>query len=68
MGFWMNRIHLLHSFMHDSDIQGSSTRIVSTPCFPLSAPSQWWPTLINVFWVQHDKGEYITFCHGGVLS
>jgi len=38
------------------------------PHFPLSAPSQWWPTLINVFWVQHSKGECKTFRTGGVLS
>ena len=38
--------------------------------FPLSAPShlRWWPTLINVFWVQRDKGEYRAFRIGGVLS
>ncbi|KAF8805094.1 hypothetical protein BYT27DRAFT_6679721 [Phlegmacium glaucopus] len=51
---------------HPKEGRFNSHRV--NPRFPLSAPSQWWPTLINVFWVQHDKGEYKAFCIGGVLS
>jgi hypothetical protein len=40
-------------------------------CQPLLSAQRtklkWWPTLVNVFWVQHDKGEYITFCIGSAL-
>jgi|SRR5271169_255771 len=42
--------------------------MVSTPAFRSAHQSQWRPTLIDVFWVQHDKGEYKAFCTGGVLS
>lgn len=39
------------------------------PRFPLSAPSQWWPTLNQCFsGFNMTKGEYKAFCTGGVLS
>jgi hypothetical protein len=64
--------HLLYSFtLTWSDIQRKvvSTRIVSTSAFRSAHQvSEWWPTLIYVFWVQRDKGEYKAFCIGGVLS
>lgn len=39
------------------------------PRFPLSAPSEWWPTLINVFLGSTMTREnYKAFCIEGVLS
>ena len=59
--------HSLDMFRHPKEGHFNSHRV--NPRFPLSAPSQWWPTLINVFWVQRDKGEYKkAFRIGGVLS
>lgn len=65
-----NKSKSIYSFTSDQTSKGRSFQLAS--CQPLLSAQRtklkWWPTLINVFWVQHEEGEYITFLHRELLS